>query len=573
LERESLVLVQSGKGKLLFEESPEELEEKTKKRRRYLQISGLSLIGYLAFGMVVMYLMGGGFSWFFLSFLVFIVGLASVGIVFVFYERRRTLKPVRIYENGIEMPIGHKSSFFSFGEIKYMKEHSSPLGGKPYITFKIVGLAGPMFMLKRDMAGLGPHIGFMMSRVGRPEYLIYLEPTEEDIAFAKKQELYRYLAGLLISAFFIVTFSCLYYFGMGRFTYFSFIMVTCLPLMGMLVVTLITVPMGWLRRWTPPKLNIKVPIVIILCLLVYFFINLAYAESVVSGLTNFQENIGPKPASTSLPPGTYSGTTLDIDGHILVDSGQTLHISNSVVTMNLQSNKQFGIWVAKGGNLVLENSTIQSISDKYNYTFEIMGSARIEGSTIANIWGDERLYNQEGGLEIYSSDVVVERSVIKNGTTNGILIVDSNPVVAYTTIQDARDDGIEMQNSDARILNNTIRNCGWAMVVLRGSDGLIEGNAIVDNIHGIAIGSSNPAIVNNTFDSNMIYAINYDAYSDPTISGNTFINNVNDIEYETVPYNFDVCGIVALAFAAGCIVAIYITYRNRLRIESKTSQL
>jgi len=349
-------------------------------------------------------------------------------------------------------------------------------------------------------------------------------------------------------------------------------MVTVLPLLGMLFVTILTVPMGWERRWTPPKLNIKIPITIVVCFLVYFFINMAYAESIIIGASDSQENIGPKPNSTSLVPGTYSGTTLDIDNHILVDSGQTLHIRNSVVMMNLQSDKQFGIWVEKGGDLILENTIVQSISEKYNYTFEIMGSARIEGTTIANIWGDELISNQEGGLEVYSNDVIIERSVIRNSTTNGILIVNSNPVIVNTTIQDARDDGIEMQNSNARIRNNTIKNCGWAMVVLRGSDALIEGNLIVDNIHGIGIGSSNPTVVDNTFDNNMIYAIKYDAYSDPTIAGNVFYNNVNNIEYETRPYTLDMCGIVAVAFAVACIVAIYIAYRNRLRIERKLRQ-
>ncbi|MCK4444506.1 MAG: right-handed parallel beta-helix repeat-containing protein [Thermoplasmata archaeon] len=569
MKRESLALSRSEKGKLLFEENPEELEEKVKRRRRVLRVSGFALVGYLVFAMIVMYIVIGGASEFFWWFLVFFVGLSSVGIVFVFYESIRTLDPVRVYENGIDLPMGHKTFFLSFGEIKYMKEHSPPLGGKPYITFKTVGLIGMMFSLKKDMAGLEEHIEFIRSRIGRPEYLIYLEPTEEDRAFAKKQERDRYIVGLFMSVFIIGILSYAYYFGIMRLTHSSFVIVTGLPLLGMFLITFLTVPMGWMKRWVPPKLNVKVPITIVVCLLVYFFINMALADSAIRGVTELQENIGPKPTSTSLLPGTYSGMTLEIDDHILVDSEQTLHIQDSIVTMNLQSDKQFGIWIAKGGNLILENTTIQSISEKYNYTFEIMGSARIEGSTIANIWGDERISNQEGGLEVYSSDVIIERSVIRNATTNGILIVNSNPVIANTTIQDARDDGIEMQNSNARIMNNTIRNCGWAMVVLRGSNAMIEGNLIIENIHGIGIGSSNPTIVDNTFDNNMIYAIKYDAYSDPTITGNSFYDNVNNIEYETRPYTLEMCGIVAVAFAVACIFAIFIAYRNRLRIERK----
>jgi len=168
LERKSLGLSHSGKGKLLFEESPEELEEKIRKRRRFLRASGFGLAGYVVFSMIIMYVVVGGASNFYWWFLVVFVGLTSFCIAFLFYESKRTFNPVRIHENGIDMPMGHRSFFLSFGEIKYMKEHSPPLGGKPYITFKTVGLIGLMFMLKRDMAGLEPYIGFMRRESAGP---------------------------------------------------------------------------------------------------------------------------------------------------------------------------------------------------------------------------------------------------------------------------------------------------------------------------------------------------------------------------------------------------------------------
>jgi len=201
------------------------------------------------------------------------------------------------------------------------------------------------------------------------------------------------------------------------------------------------------------------------------------------------------------------------------------------------------------------------------YTFEVMGSASILASSISGVWGDRQRVNLDGGIELYSSNVIVDRTRITGAVTNGILISNAAPTVANSTIEGAGDDAIEMHNSSARITGNTIDSCGWAMVIEDGSSPLVQGNLFHANRHGIAIGSSDPVIELNRFDANSNYAIRYDETSHPVLRGNVYTLNEKNVVSEDSIALLEICGLSTVGLAIFSLLVLFWIYKEGLRKE------
>ena len=416
------------------------------------------------------------------------------------------------------------------------------------------------------MRGLPPVLESIRPKIGRPEYLIRLVPTKEESVASRKIEYALYgvavLVGVIVStATAAVTFAAsspgVFLTGLGL----------VLPPFTILTLTFMTFQLRNREKVVPARLNVKAPALIVVILLAVFLVTIAVGYGTPESPPLVTESIEPRPASSALAPGSYENMTLNITGSLLVDTGQTIAIRNSTVTMKLSTPKSVGVWVAKGGTLVLDNVTLASDPSTDLYTFEVMGSASILGSSIRGVWGDRQRVNLDGGLELYSSNVIVDRTRITGAVTNGILIMNADPIVANSTIEGAGDDGIEMHNSSARISGNTIDRCGWAMVIDDGSSPLVQGNLIQANGHGIAIGSSDPVIELNRFDANSNYAIRYDETSHPVLRGNVYTLNEKNVVSQESTTPLAICGFSTVGLAVFSLLLLFWVYKEGLRKE------
>lgn len=555
-----------GKGKLLLEEDVEEAREEARRRGKTATIAILVMYSILVMMLLFIPRISRWFWW-------IIPLLIAGGVITVIssnVQTKRQLRPLRIYENGFEVPLGKRMIFYSFGEITKMREQRNPFTKETDYVCQ-TGMWSNFFYLRKSMRGLDEIIESIKLKIGRPEYKVEIEPSEEEKALSRKYEKSVYLTSFLGGFLLIVLLTIGFYLGVLPPSYFIFDVMLVSSVLTMIIVIFMTVFMTKMKKFAPRRLNVKIPAAMIMVLLAYSLISMGMSDVIIQGRYQTHENIGPKPTTSFVASGSYNNANLIVEGNILVDSGDTLRFRDSTILMNLSFDGEFGIWVAQGGTLILENTSIESSWYQFGYTFEIMGSATIIGSDISGVWGDLDNVNFDGGLEIYSSDVLIEDSHIRNGTTNNIFIMNSNPKIINTTIINTRDDCIEMQNSKATIVNNTIRDCGWGIIVARESDAIIRGNEIIWNEHGIYVGGfSNPTIEDNVFDYNKRYAIEYDGGSNPSIRSNTFGMNGIDIKREGRLIGSELCAPVTIIVATVCLSILYWVYREEMRKESET---
>ncbi len=550
-----------GKGALLLEESPEDVRTRAK-----MFVQGG--VGFFVLG-VILTLIGfalltigspTGIMWMIIMLFIALgpFSMFAGGLLLAFSSK---LKPMKMYENGIEgyPPLGTSSFFISYGAVTEITEVKNPIIGDVYL-FKT---ANPMqsISLRKNTPGLERILDSIREKIGRPEYLMRLEPTERKEVTSRKVE-HGIYAGSLVAGFVISLIASIILFQGENLDVFFSGFGLIMPSMTMIIIVYATYSMSEtpsFSKFVPKKLNLKVPAIIIVIMLVLFFLSGAVGSNLF-GPSPETKHISPKPASSAVTPGLHENTTIDAHGDILVDSGETTTFRNSTITFHATIPGSLGVWVAEGGTLILDNSLVTTWDPVYTYTFEIMGSATIRGSALYNLWGEWDDY--DGGLEIYSDNVTIEGTEIGYSKQSSIIVVDSSPLIANSTIIGAGDDGIELQNSDARIINNTISSCEWGMYVYSESRAVIEDNRITHNHFGILIEESDPMILNNEFLSNTHYAILYRKDSSPTIVNNRFYANGANIETESELSTTNICTMFTVAMAVVGLLVLFHLHRK-----------
>jgi parallel beta-helix repeat protein len=465
---------------------------------------------------------------------------------------------MRVYENGIEAHtlLGSRM-FYSFGELTDVAETENPIDG-PLYMFRSRGSTLPV-PVRRDWPGLAELMEPIRSKLGRPEFLVELEPVPEEESAKRRTEYGFYGAvvslGIGLAAFFSAVVNPGDSLGVIL-SGFGLIM----PIMVSFAVAYATARMRRLPKVFPLKLNTKVAATIIVLSLAYFAASHVVFSNAL-GPSPLERHIGARPSTSYLTPGVYEDQTIQANASIVVDPGTVLEVRNSTLSFEMSADKQFGIWVAAGGRLVLDGSSVRPADYRFGYTFEVMGSALVRNSTVSGLWGEWDDF--DGGMEIYSDDVVIESSHFFGARQSTILVVDASPLIANSTIEGAGDDGIELQNSRARIVNNTITRCEWAMYMYRESRPLIEDNVIADNAFGFLIVNSSPVIRGNAFERNEHTAIIYREHSSPVLEGNTYDGNGQNVVDEGDGELPDAWTIANVAVAAICLVVVLRANRPR----------
>jgi parallel beta-helix repeat protein len=556
----------AGKGRLLLEESPEEVR---KRARAMVLGAGILIVLAVAFVLgwyvVAALLYGRDFL------LMFSVGAIIFTLLFIafaalLFAASRKMTPTRVYETGIETysPLGTKRLFMSYGELLSVREVRNRFLGD-YYAFATTS-PSDVVIVSKSMRGFPEMLNSIRPRMGKAEFVVRPPETDEEKKSNRRLEYAIYASGPIIGIVMgvFVAFTVYGTEPIHLYSYIGFFV----PFSGIMMMMLMIFMTRSLRKHLPRRLNIKIPAAIVVVLVAYFFVSAATLGAVGGTTPATEKFIEPKPASSFLSPGTYANTTVYVLGYILVDAGQTLAFRNCTVIMNLTTDKDFGIWVAEGGTVILENTTIQSSYSAYTYPFEIMGTGRILWSTVYNLWAAYGQEDYNGGLEIYSDDVLIDRSLFLNARLSTILVVDASPTISNSRIAGAGDDGIELENSNAHIVNNTIVLCEYAMYINRGSAPLVEHNTISYNDYGFLIEYSSPTIRNNTFDHVDNFAIEYRYGSSPTLSGNRYIENGRNVVTESLLFSTQVCGIAIIIEAVSALLVLFWLRREGERRDS-----
>ncbi len=549
------------RGALLLEEPSEILV-----RRGRVVRKGAAILAALGLGLLTV---AGALGWGApgnrfatpLLFMGILLGPPLLALAALFLRASTRLKPIRFYENGIEGHplVGDRSLFVSYGEVLAIEEAKVPLEGEVYRLR--TALPAVMIGIPRDMPGAATILDHIRPRMGRPEFVVQVaapaSPATE--RFARFFPVIA-LAIAAVASVLVVGFTLPGGYGLADIVLlFGLVFAP----FGMVAVTYAALRLPSMKKFIGPPPSVKLPAFLVAGLLMYGVANATLVTLETTGPPPVPE-IGPRPDASALAPGTYENATLTVSGVVRVDAGEALSLRNVSLALAPLAGVDGGIWIAPGGHLTLENVTVRGAGARV--TFEILGSAEILRSDLADLAGDPNKDHTDGGLEIYSSDVLLDGTSVHDTATNGIFVVGASPVIRNSSVVRAGDDGIEIQRSAARIENNTVTRCGWAMIVWVDSAPTIVGSRFANNDHGLHFTASGGRIENNTFDGNGAYAIRLTEGSDPSLAGNVFVTAADDVERATGFETSLLCGPIVAGIGIACLGALFWRHRkNRIQ--------
>ena len=198
----------------------------------------------------------------------------------------------------------------------------------------------------------------------------------------------------------------------------------------------------------------------------------------------------------------YISTTVEIentnytiqDNLVISGQGSVVLRNATLVLEHVESRNPPGIFVEKGGILELFDSVVRT-NHSEGFRFEVYGSLQAVNSSFLRPWGDKSSQNEDGGLELYSSDVLLQNCSVENGRTNGILIAKSEPRIENCTITGCGDDGIEINQASPVIANTIISDNGWGVVIFRGSPVFINCTIARNQEDGFSVAGSTTTLL------------------------------------------------------------------------------
>ncbi len=559
--------VAPGKGKLLLEESP---EERRKRGRSMLKgavvlgaITAVSLAAFPVFTSLGRFVAT-------LAVIPLLVALFCGVFTVVFLYASRVTTPMRVFENGFEVPhyLSGRVFFFSFGELDSLAERRNFIDGETYL-FRTK--QGQFFAFRKGIKGMPEAIESIRVKIGRPEYLIKLPESEQPTSGSRRLEYMFYCIALALGGVGALIGVVLVY-GDEPFATQVAGLGLLLPPFGMIVVTYMAYSIRKFEKFVPSRPDVRLPAAFVVGLVVYFFISLAvFSGGPASTPQPTAIQLEPTPSASILAAATYDGAVLLLNGSVLVATGERMEWVNSTVSMNLAAKGEFGIFVQPGGTLVLENTTLRAAHPPFNYTFEVLGAMEIRNSTVSGLWGDAVNKNYNGGLEIYSDAVVIDHANIVGGDSNALLIRNSSPRVSNSAVHGGHDDCIEARNTSLVLLNTRVADCSWGLWALEGSKVTVENCIFQGNTYGVYLESATGTLSNNSFFYNDQAAISYsEDDAAPVLTGNTYGNNGVRVYVRSGLPIVEICSAVILGMGVACLAVLAKVHREgRLKEERK----
>ena len=259
--------------------------------------------------------------------------------------------------------------------------------------------------------------------------------------------------------------------------------------------------------------------------------------------------------------GGANDTDMVLRTNLYVPTGKTVTLENVNLTFDCSSHGKYGIYVDQGAELILENCTITSMQAKKAFTWEVYGSMFMDNCTVSHVWADKVADNKNnnGGIELYSDDVVIYGSTISDCKRNGILIARDGVLIRNSIISDCGDDGIEINRASPRIINCTISDNDFGIFVIYDGKPIIEGCTIMDNSVGIGVAYGADSQIRNCTitDNDRGFSQHWGDSSDVT-DNNEIDGNGNDVFNNYVLPGFE---LIAVLFAM--LIACVVSHRKR----------
>jgi parallel beta-helix repeat protein len=210
----------------------------------------------------------------------------------------------------------------------------------------------------------------------------------------------------------------------------------------------------------------------------------------------------------------YGIEYLTLNKDLIIDNGQTLKLSNSIIIMKSDQQNTYKIYVKSGGNLYLSSSEISSYDSNYPFDFKVEGYLEMTGCSIEHIDGDSV---DPEGIQLYT-DSKISRSEIIDCNGAGIYIYNCKPEITNNIISDCYY-GIYIEGSssdDSTISNNEISDCDYGLYLDISSPDISE-NEFEDNDISISFENSNSKIDECIIINSNTYDLEIDVSSSPTV--------------------------------------------------------
>jgi len=247
-------------------------------------------------------------------------------------------------------------------------------------------------------------------------------------------------------------------------------------------------------------------------------------------LTKTQTQILSRSSITGTPPPSsgdwrindttiVDNETLIINGSIIVESGGTLILKNSIIMMNVTYDGEHSITVRGGGNLTIICSTITSYDNTHYFHINIESGAifYMSGGRLGYIG-----YGATYGLNIYSSNTKILDSYIGD-SPRAIYISASNVYMENLSLNVTGNYGVYIANSqNITILKSRIWEPGTSIYIYYSQNCRILGSYMNSTQHGVVLYfSSNITIKDNIMHGCGIYMYGKDDRVVHTIENNT----------------------------------------------------
>jgi hypothetical protein len=450
-------------GALLDEETPEEAARLKGK----LTLVGTALASagaiLLVPGILLMPFMFGALQWitedimFLPALPVIAFTFAGVGLIWglgllIIGARRR---PWRIHENGIAASnrLSGREVFTHFKDVNGIREETGVPYGKLHRVF--LGSAWKSIIILPDER-TDARIEMIRNRSTRPEVWLKNARFTGTPAGPPAWAVIRYSAylgaGILGAGFFIFMDTAMVGGDGLRILLWAFPAATAFALMALFEFEHSTETMRGERTRFRPRaayMFFTAPVVLL-------FVMLLFGGSLAAAKYHY---IPTDPApETGVELALFQpNSSFTLDDNLVVRSGEALALHRNNLTFACREDREFQLWVEKGGSLVAENCSFSGSGYHGYFGCELFGSAVFINCSFERMTNAEGRYRDQGGIVIRSSDVRFEGCTQNRTLGVAVLIVDSAPVFDGCHLGGGYDSSVEAYRASP-----TFRNCTFA---------------------------------------------------------------------------------------------------------------
>ena len=298
----------------------------------------------------------------------------------------------------------------------------------------------------------------------------------------------------------------------------------------LLMLVLMRTNFGGRWKW---KLSPAVLTAVVVALMVAFAPVYASTEASVFA-PNMDARVTDELPENTLEIRPYVGEDLEVAGAITVGPGENLSLVGTRLSFRGPDEGMRGLWVAEGGTLHVENSTIERLGFHEKFAIEIQGTAMIRNSYITYNSDGQDDQERNRGLVVRSDDVSVVNTTFNGMFTVAILVISASSVVEGCSFSELGEYGIFIHRSDVEIADTLFSTCENP-VMLTQSEARVSGCQFVQCPLGMVLWQSEVDVTDCLFTNTTGTAFFESPESEVRTSNNTY-NEVGNLTRDYMFY-------------------------------------